>query len=245
MTLGEFCGCAGVSENLLGVLCVFLLSLLKDGLRGAINESLSFTEAKTGQVLNSLDNSYLLGTSVLQDNVPFSLLFSSSGFIHPLQSPAGEVLSRIQAPDHWHHYGIWNPWTHTEFEGDTIDFWNIGSGQGRVRSAALIERTSGNVFGDFRALHEHIAGNRTRGEKVALKEQWEVRVWNTDPGRGWVIDFASTLSPATDSPLARRSRTPSAFSANPAQRAFRRMQSGSRRRTASARSVCRSARCTM
>ena len=61
-------------------------------------------------------------------------IFSLSGFIHPLQSPGGEVLTRIQAPDHWHHYGIWNPWTHTEFEGDTVDFWNIGSRQGRGRA---------------------------------------------------------------------------------------------------------------
>lgn len=129
-------------------------------------------------------------------------VFSSSGFIHPLHSPGGEILSRIQAPDHWHHYGIWNPWTHTEFEGDTVDFWNIGGRQGRVRSAAVLERTSGDVFGNFRSLHEHIAGNEQQGEKVALKEQWEVTVWNTDPARGgWVIDFASTLSPASGSPL--------------------------------------------
>jgi hypothetical protein len=129
-------------------------------------------------------------------------IFSSSGFIHPLHSPQGEVLSRIQPPDHWHHYGLWNPWTHTEFEGDTVDFWNIGSRQGRVRSDGVIERTSGDVFGNFRSLHEHIAGNAADGEKVALKEQWEVTVWNSDPDQeAWVIDFASTMSPASDSPL--------------------------------------------
>jgi len=35
--------------------------------------------------------------------------FRRSAFIHPLWSPEGEVLSRIQPPDHYHHYGIWNP----------------------------------------------------------------------------------------------------------------------------------------
>lgn len=129
-------------------------------------------------------------------------VFSLSGFIHPLRSPQGEVLTRIQAPDHWHHYGIWNPWTHTEFEGDTVDFWNIGSRQGRVRSAGVIARESGEVLGSFRAVHEHVAGNPTRGEKVALDEQWEVTVWNADPSQAsWVVDFASTVSPASASPL--------------------------------------------
>ena len=129
-------------------------------------------------------------------------IFSLSGFIHPLQSPGGEVLTRIQAPDHWHHYGVWNPWTHTEFEGDTVDFWNIGSRQGRVRSAGVVGRESGDVFGSFRSVHEHIAGNEANGEKVALDEEWEVTVWNAKPQQdAWVIDFASTLSPASDSPL--------------------------------------------
>ena len=40
-------------------------------------------------------------------------LFKRSGFIHPLWSPGGEELSRIQPPDHYHHYGIWGPWTLT------------------------------------------------------------------------------------------------------------------------------------
>lgn len=128
-------------------------------------------------------------------------IFSLSGFIHPLHSPQGEVLTRIQPPDHWHHYGIWNPWTQTEFEGDTVDFWNVGSGQGRVRSAGVISRASGDVLGSFRAVHEHVAGNPQRGGKVAVKESWEVTTWANPGGDAWIIDFASTLSPASDSPL--------------------------------------------
>lgn len=45
--------------------------------------------------------------------------YKRSGFIHPLYTPHGQVLTRIQPPDHYHHYGIWNPWTHTLFEKDT------------------------------------------------------------------------------------------------------------------------------
>lgn len=124
------------------------------------------------------------------------------GFIHPLWSPEGTVLTRIQPPDHYHHYGIWNPWTHTEFEGREVDFWNLAKGQGTVRTAQVTERTVGPVFGGFEALHHHVDLSAPRGEKVALNEQWSVKVWNVDPDRKvWLIDFASRLNPATGEPL--------------------------------------------
>jgi type 1 glutamine amidotransferase len=129
-------------------------------------------------------------------------IFNRGGFIHPLYSPAGEVITRIQPPDHYHHFGIWNPWTHTEFEGRQVDFWNIGGGQGTVRPTEVIERVSGPVAGEFRAVLDHVAFAAPAAETVALKEQWDVRVWNADPERKiWLVDFVSTLSPATNAPL--------------------------------------------
>lgn len=76
--------------------------------------------------------------------------YRRSGFIHPVWTPKGQELTRIQAPDHYHHYGIWNPWTHVEFEKDTVDFWNIKGHQGTVRFAKLLSRTEGPVFSNFR-----------------------------------------------------------------------------------------------
>jgi hypothetical protein len=126
-------------------------------------------------------------------------IFKRGGYIHPIWSPGGEVLSRIQPPDHYHHYGIWNPWTRTEFEGREVDFWNLGSGQGTVRAKQIAERKSGSVYGGFRAVHDHIDFTGPTGEKVAINEQWEVDIWNVDPDQNvWMIDFTSTLNPATD-----------------------------------------------
>lgn len=48
--------------------------------------------------------------------------FKRSGFIHPLWTPNGQELTRINAPDHYHHYGLWNPWTKILFEGESLDF---------------------------------------------------------------------------------------------------------------------------
>jgi type 1 glutamine amidotransferase len=125
-------------------------------------------------------------------------IYGRGGYIHPLWSPEGAVLTRIQPPDHYHHYGIWNPWTSTEFRGQEIDFWNLDKGQGTVRSDQVIERTEGEVFGGFEALHNHVDFTGSSDETVALKETWRVKSWNVDSERDvWLIDFTSVLHPAT------------------------------------------------
>jgi len=63
-------------------------------------------------------------------------LYKRSAYIHPLCSPGGEILTRIQPPDHYHHYGIWNPWTKTRFDTMHVDFWNLGEGEGTLGPGA-------------------------------------------------------------------------------------------------------------
>ncbi len=132
-----------------------------------------------------------------------SALYTRSGFIHPLQSPSGAALTRIHPPDHVHHMGLWNPWTKARFEGRHIDFWNLGAGTGTVRFRRFSSVKSGAVIGGFRALHEHVDLKAPEGEKVALYEDWDVRVWNLGKAekKGWLIDFTSDLRCATKSPL--------------------------------------------
>lgn len=127
-------------------------------------------------------------------------IFRRSGFIHPLWSPGGMVLSRIQPPDHYHHYGIWNPWTQTEFEGRIVDFWNLGKGEGTVQAGPVLERVEGPVFGGFRAALDHVDFTGDPEGRTAVREQWQVRVWQADE-QVWVVDFESTLNAATDQPL--------------------------------------------
>ena len=85
-----------------------------------------------------------------------SPFYRRSAFIHPVYSPGGEVLTRIQAPDHYHHYGIWNPWTLTFIGKREVDFWNLMKGEGTVRFAGLISQVEGPVYTGFKSLQEHI-----------------------------------------------------------------------------------------
>ncbi|MCH5598075.1 DUF6807 family protein [Niabella ginsengisoli] len=83
--------------------------------------------------------------------------YKRSGFIHPLNTPSGHALTRINAKDHYHHWGMWNPWTHVLFEKDTVDFWNLRDRKGTVRFEGFSSIENGNVYAGFSALHEHVA----------------------------------------------------------------------------------------
>lgn len=128
--------------------------------------------------------------------------YKRSGFIHPVYTPHGQVLTRIQPPDHYHHYGIWNPWTHTLFEQDTVDFWNLKQRQGTVRFAKFISKKSGTDYAEFTALHEHVVFKKDGTEKVALNELQTVRVYHPDKSNSsYIVDITSKLSCASQSPL--------------------------------------------
>lgn len=127
-------------------------------------------------------------------------VFQRSGFIHPLWSPHGQVLTRIQPADHYHHYGLWNPWTHTLFEADTVDFWNLAKHEGTVRFANFVSTTDGPVFSEFQALHEHVVFKEDGAEKVALHELQTVRVYQPESDY-YLADMTIELNCASGSPL--------------------------------------------
>ena len=129
-------------------------------------------------------------------------VFKRSGFIHPLWTPHGQELTRIQAPDHYHHYGIWNPWTHVAFEKDTVDFWNLNAKKGTVRFAKLVSKTEGPVFSEIQALHEHVVFKKGGGEKVALNELQTIRIYQPEKDQDYyIVDITSQMNCATESPF--------------------------------------------
>lgn len=129
-------------------------------------------------------------------------LYKRSGFIHPVWAPNGAVLTNIFPEGHYHHMGIWNPWTHTSFEGRVVDFWNLQKKEGTVRFTGFLSKTQGNIWAGFKARQEHVAFERNGKEKAALDEVWDVRAYTAGANSSKRIwDFASTISCATDSAL--------------------------------------------
>jgi len=128
--------------------------------------------------------------------------FRRSGFIHPLWTPNGQALTRIDAPDHYHHYGLWNPWTKVLFEGETVDFWNLKDRKGTVRFANIVSVNEGPVFGDYQTLHQHVALKKGAGEKVAINELQSVRIYKPEENQDFYIaDITIQLNCASDSPV--------------------------------------------
>ncbi|MCM4167686.1 hypothetical protein KCTC52924_00800 [Arenibacter antarcticus] len=121
-------------------------------------------------------------------------IFRKSGYIHPLLSPSGDTLSRIQPPDHYHHYGIWGPWTHTQIEGERVDFWNLAERQGTVLFKDFNDTYSGPVYGGFNAHQEHINLKASEDKRIALNEDLEVKVWDLGRSDRYMVDYTSTFS---------------------------------------------------
>lgn len=125
-------------------------------------------------------------------------LYKRSGFVHPLVSPEGEVLTNIQPDDHYHHYGIWGPWTKTHIKGREVDFWNLIKGEGTVKFAGFLSETEGNVFSGFKAYQQHIDFGAKGEDQIAINEVLEVRAWNIGEKK-WLVDYTVTLNCPLDS----------------------------------------------
>ncbi|MDR2038118.1 MAG: PmoA family protein [Bacteroidales bacterium] len=124
--------------------------------------------------------------------------YGRSGFIHPAYSPEGNILTAIQPKDHYHHYGIWNPWTKIMYDGKTYDLWNLRSKQGTVRAKEIEDAYSGDVFAGCTASLDHYIFT-TDNEKVIMNELWKIKAWNISDGFLW--DFESHLHPSTSLPV--------------------------------------------
>jgi hypothetical protein len=120
-------------------------------------------------------------------------LFKRSGFIHPLWSPKGEILSRVQPPDHYHHYGIWGPWTLTHIGDREVDFWNLNKGEGTVKFSGFLSEITGSVFSGLRVLQQHIDFGARGEDQIAMNEVLDVRVWNSSQGV-WIIDYTTAIN---------------------------------------------------
>lgn len=130
-------------------------------------------------------------------------LYGKSAFIHPLRSPEGNILTQIQPADHYHHYGIWNPWTRTLVGGQPVDFWNLALGEGTVRYGGLISSTAGEVYSAFTVSQEHVNFKAMGPDQVAISESWHIKNFPVEiEGRiCWLIDFTSTMNNPLDSAI--------------------------------------------
>ena len=122
--------------------------------------------------------------------------YKRSGFIHPIQTLAGELITDGFPVGHTHQHGLFTAWTHSVFRGDTLDFWNQ-----QKENAAVRHRRVVNINEEEQAFSvelEHIA--YLNGDTVVvLTEQWDIITRLRD--NYYTIDWASTQRSATQDSL--------------------------------------------
>ena len=105
-------------------------------------------------------------------------IYRRGGYIHPVVTPGGTVITDDYPHNHKHHHGIWFPWTNTIFEGRKPDFWNMGNGTGTVEFTGLNGQWSGPVYAGFSSSHQFV-DLIAKPSKVALTETWRGQVYAT------------------------------------------------------------------
>jgi len=118
--------------------------------------------------------------------------FAKSGFIHPLKSPSGQVLTRIQPKDHNHHYGIWGPWTRATISGREVDFWNLGDQKGRVDFSHVLSKKQAGETAELNVRQNHLDLKAPESERIAIAEDLRIKVKSADKGR-YMVDYTSTI----------------------------------------------------
>jgi Family of unknown function (DUF6807) len=127
--------------------------------------------------------------------------FRRGGYIHPILTPSGRLVTDDFPTNHVHHHGLWLPWTKTEFEGRNPDFWNMGEGKGRVEFVALDKVWQKDGAAGLTARHQFVDLLAPQ-PKTALLETWEVTATSVEGERPhFIIDLTSTQTCASDSPL--------------------------------------------
>jgi hypothetical protein len=128
--------------------------------------------------------------------------FLRAGYLHPVFTPGGRIVTDDYPEDHPHQHGIFFAWTSTLFEGRHPDFWNMGDGTGAVVFEKLEDVRGGPERATFKARLRHVDLSGPQ-PKTALNEVWEVTVYRAVPGmsRYAMFDIVSTQECASASPL--------------------------------------------
>lgn len=107
---------------------------------------------------------------------------SRSGYVHPLWSPSGHVVTGDRCPDHPHQRGCFFAWTKCTFRGEEVNFWEMKTGQSKTVSPPEVSR--GPVAAELVAHNELLARS-----VPAIRETLSYRVIG-GLASGWVIDFS-------------------------------------------------------
>jgi len=125
-----------------------------------------------------------------------------AGYLHPVRSPSGAIVTGDYPSNHAHHHGIWTPFTKAVFQGRATDFWNMQSKKGEEQLRAIGRTWAGEVHGGFDA-ELRMTDLSGPAPIDALIDRWSVRAYAVPgaPKPMHVFDLTTTQTCATNDPL--------------------------------------------
>lgn len=149
-------------------------------------------ENETGIVITRAGRHVLTYQKTIQVPEGVDPKYGRSGFIHPISTPSGRVLTDdYPVPHHAHQHGLFFAWKAASFEGKKLNFWEPEKGT-TVRHDKVLQVINEEAHAGFRVQLAHLSG-----ERKVLREVWTVTV-RADTGH---IDFTSEQLCVTQSPL--------------------------------------------
>lgn len=100
--------------------------------------------------------------------------YKRSGFIHPLYTPGGQILTDDFPSNHAHQHAVFHAWTNTTYKGKHVDFWNQHQKTGTVKNASVLRITEGPVFSELVTRQEY----ESLEFGTVLAETWTIRIYN-------------------------------------------------------------------
>lgn len=120
--------------------------------------------------------------------------YGRSGFIHPVFTPSGRVVTDGFPSDHLHQHGLMFAWTSARIDGRHVDFWNSSERSGRVEHAETIRAGEDSLMVKLRHIDDTVEPPR-----VVLHETWQIR--RVPHPSMHVFDLLSTQTCVFDQPL--------------------------------------------
>ncbi len=136
--------------------------------------AINFLQTEKGIMARSGDKNiffYQAATAYPPPDSPVN--YQRSGFIHPLYSPAGKIMTDDFPASHAHQHAIFHNWANARFRNSHVDFWNQHRNEGTVKHIGTDQTFAGPVYGELTTNQEYIS----LAHGAVLQEKWTIRCY--------------------------------------------------------------------
>jgi hypothetical protein len=112
-------------------------------------------------------------TSEAKPPVDSPAYYQRSGFIHPLRTPSGRIVTDDFPAGHAHQHGIMMAWANTSFKNTAVDFWNQQHKTGNVRHVNVLSVEQGSTLARVKLQLQHYSHEHG----VILNETWTINCY--------------------------------------------------------------------